>query len=178
MTAYIGNLGLLRVHFYETYSGGASGTFVNDKGYTSRASYTGTGRTFDCTGKSLPGVDEADVWSIQTDSPTEKIGRAYVGKPPKLGEFEISIPSDAAGTAEDFFESAAGLGKMYAVIFEYNDPTQDKIYYIIVKQCRVVGYSAKGGDNNGASVLTVKLQPFGGDFDPVYDEVERNSGGN
>ena len=174
MTAYIGNLGLLRVHFYETYSGGANGTFVNDKDYTSFSAYSGmTGKMFDCTGKSLPGIDEAEIWSIQTDSPSEKIGRAYVGKPPKPGTFEISIPSDAAGEAESFFESAAGLGKMYAAIFEYNDPTQPKIYYIIIKQCRVVGCVVKGGANSGSSTVTVKLQPFGGGFDSVYDEVAR-----
>lgn len=175
MTAYIGNLGLLRVRFYETY-GGASGSFVNDRGYTGIAAYAQmNARTFDCTGKTLPGVDEAEIWSIQTDNPSETVGRAYVGKPPKLGAFEITVPSDAAGGAETFFEEAAGLGRMYTVVFEYNDPTQPKIYYIIVKQCRVVGSATKGGGNNGSSTVTVKLQPFGGEFTPVYDEADRDA---
>ena len=174
MTAYIGNLGLLRVRFYETYSGGGSGNFVNDKNWTTFASYAGlTPKSFDCTGKTLPGVTDAEIWSIQTDNPAETIGRAYVGKPPKPSAFEITVPSDAAGEAESFFESAAGLGKMYAVIFEYNDPTQPKIFYIIVKQCRITGYAVRGGNNNGSSLITARLQPFGGDFDPVYDEAER-----
>ena len=173
MTAYIGNLGLLRARFYETYSG-PGGSFVNDKAWTSAASYAGLSpKSFDCTGKTLPGVADAEIWSIQTDNPAETIGRAYVGKPPRPGAFEITIPSDAAGEAESFFESAAGLGKMYTVIFEYDDPTQPKIYYIIVKQCRVAGYAARGGSNNAPSLITVRLQPFGGDFDPVYDEADR-----
>jgi hypothetical protein len=174
MTAYIGNLGLLRARFCETYDGGGNGTFVNDKNYTAYSDYSGlTARTFDCTGKTLPGLTDAEIWSIQTDNPDETIGRAYVGKPPKPSAFEITVPSDAAGGAESFFESAAGLGKMFAVIFEYNDPTQPKIYYIIVKQCRVAGYTTRGNENSGPSYITVKLQPFGGDFSPVYDEVDR-----
>ncbi len=173
MTAYIGNLGLLRVRFYETY-GGAGGAFTNDLNFTTAAAYAGLdSKTFDCTGKTLPGVADAEIWSIQTDNPNETIGRAYVGKPPKPSAFEITVPSDAAGEAESFFESAAGLGKMYAVIFEYDDPTQPKGFYIIVKQCRIAGYTTRGGTNDGASLVTVRLQPFGGSFSVVYDETAR-----
>ena len=174
MTAYIGNLGLLRVRFYETYSGGADGTFVNHRDYRSAAAYSGLESvSFDCTGKTLPGIADAEIWSVQTDDPAETVGRAYVGKPPKPAAFEITVPSDAAGTAESFFESAAGLGRMYAAVFEYNDPTLPKIYYIIVKQCRIAGYTTRGGNNNGPSLVTARLQPFGGDFAVVYDEAAR-----
>ena len=174
MTAYIGNLGLLRVRFYETYSGGSNGTFTNDLNYSTAAAYAGMdAETFDCTGKTLPGVTDAEIWSIQTDNPNETIGRAYVGKPPKPAAFEITVPSDAAGKAESFFEAAAGLGKMYAVVFEYDDPTLPKIFHIIVKQCRVAGYATRGGTNDGASLVTVRLQPFGGNFAVVYDETDR-----
>lgn len=122
--------------------------------------------------KQLPGMDDAPTWTLMTDDPQEFIGRSYAGKPEKLSTLEFTCP--AAMELQDLFMKHATHGSSWTLIQCYDDANEENIFYIVTPRCRLLGTGTSSAENNSGGELSVKFQPMGGIYRPVYISTPRN----
>lgn len=121
--------------------------------------------------KQLPGMDDAPTWTLMTDDPQEFIGRSYAGKPEKLSTLEFTCP--AGMDLQNLFMEHATHGSSWTLIQCYDDANEESLYYIVTPRCRLLGAGTSSGENNSGGELSVKFQPMGGVYRPVYVTIPR-----
>lgn len=116
--------------------------------------------------KSMPGFDDSPTWTEMTDSVDEVVGRTYNGKPEKITTLEYACP--ASVKLQTLLTKHYVRGSVWTVIQCYDDPIDSNLYYIVTPRCKLIGVGGNNGENNSNGQLTVKLQPLGGVYVPVY----------
>lgn len=119
-----------------------------------------------CMNKMVPGIEDSPTWTLMTDSPYEFIGRTYSGKPERLSTLEFTCPAQIDLQQE--LTKHCEYRSMFTLIQCYDDPNQENIYYIVTPRCQAQGAGTSSSENNSGGELSVKFQPIGGMFVPVY----------
>lgn len=116
--------------------------------------------------KSFPGFDDSPTWTEMTDSPAEKVGRTYSGKPERITTYEFGLPANLE--IKKILEKHYVAGSLWTLIQCYDDAKESDLFYIVSQRCRILGVGGSNGENNSAGALSVKFQAEGGLFVPFY----------
>lgn len=113
-----------------------------------------------CTKKSLPGVQPANTWTINSDDPEQEIAETVAGKFGGLSVLEFVEVYDMVRIADRVKHANTD----FDVQMIYNDPKLPIIVAITAVSCRMVSPGETGGaqDNESSGECTIKLQPSGG----------------
>jgi hypothetical protein len=107
----------------------------------------------------LPGISDAETWTINTDNPEQEIAETIAGKFGGISALEFNVTYDPLLMAT----LVAHANTKFTVQFVIDDPALDAIIGINVPGCRLVSPgSSSSASNSSAGAMTVKLQPSGG----------------
>ena len=109
--------------------------------------------------KTLPGLADAENWTINSDDKNQEVGETVVGKFGGISVLSFEVLYDPILLAK----LVAHAKTKFTVRIVYDDSEYDDIYRIDVFNCRLVSPgSTSAGANNSAPSMTVTLQPRGG----------------
>ena len=178
----ITNVGLLYTRIYPTYDGTDSNSPVKVSVAAERSALGGNARptastlgtlysgkgyySVPCLEKQIPGLLDAEIWTLMTDDDNEFVGRTYSGKPKGLTNVSLLMPAlpELIGKLTDH----AANNSIFTVIYCYDDGNKDDLYYVVIPRCQILGIESKEASNNSGGTVRVKFKPTGGVFIPKY----------
>ena len=124
---------------------------TNPPGSTFRLDVSGT--------KTLPGVSDAETWTISTDDPEQEVAEIITGKVGGFSALSFEVLYDP-----EMLEKLVAIARsQFTVRVVIDDKSKPDLCTIEIKNCFLVTPgSTSGSANNAAGTMTITLQPRGG----------------